>query len=62
MTTTFKDPICGMEVIPQRAAGKSEYQGQTYFFCSLGCKDTFDSDPEKFAVMKQAHARSECCC
>ena len=49
MTTTYKDPICGMDVTPDTAAGKSEYQGQTYYFCSLGCKKTFDKEPEKYA-------------
>lgn len=45
-----KDPICGMDVDPKTAAGKSEYKGQTYYFCSVGCKKTFDKDPEKYAV------------
>ena len=42
------DPVCGMEIDPKTAAGKSEYQGQTYYFCSLGCKKDFDKDPSKF--------------
>jgi Cu+-exporting ATPase len=37
-----------MDVDPQQAAGKSEYKGQTYYFCSPGCKREFDQDPEKF--------------
>lgn len=40
------DPVCGMEVDPAKAAGKSEYKGKTYFFCSDHCKKTFDSNPE----------------
>lgn len=43
-----KDLVCGMDVDPQTAAGKSEYQGQTYYFCSLGCKKDFDKDPQKY--------------
>ncbi len=43
-----KDPVCGMDVDPKSAAGKSEYQGKTYYFCSLGCKKEFDQSPEKF--------------
>jgi YHS domain-containing protein len=42
------DPVCGMEIDPKTAAGKSEYQGKTYYFCSLGCKKSFDKAPEKF--------------
>ena len=45
-----KDPVCGMDVDEKQAAGKSEYQGQTYYFCSPGCKTTFDKDPQKYAA------------
>jgi Cu+-exporting ATPase len=48
MTTTFKDPVCDMDVVPETAAGMSEYNGQTYYFCSLGCKKSFDQEPEKY--------------
>jgi len=43
-----KDPVCGMDVDPKTAAGKSEYQGKTYYFCSPGCKKDFDKDPQKY--------------
>src|SRR5947208_7778967 len=43
-----KDPVCGMTVDPQNAAGVYEYKGQTYFFCSVGCREKFKSDPERF--------------
>jgi YHS domain-containing protein len=42
------DPVCGMEVDPATAAGTSEYQGTTYYFCSVGCKRQFDKDPQAF--------------
>ncbi len=42
------DPVCGMMVEPQKAAGKSEYKGKTYYFCSRGCKVAFDRDPDKY--------------
>ena len=44
-----KDPVCGMEVNEKSAAGKSDFQGQTYYFCSLGCKKSFDKEPAKYA-------------
>ena len=44
-----KDPVCGMDVDPKQAAGTSEYQGQTYYFCSAGCKKAFDREPAKYA-------------
>jgi Cu+-exporting ATPase len=37
-----------MEVDMQQAAGTSEYQGTTYYFCSAGCKRQFDKDPEQY--------------
>ena len=43
-----KDPVCGMEVDEKKAAGKSEYQGKTYYFCAPGCKQAFDKEPEKY--------------
>ena len=52
MSTTVHDPVCHMDIDPNTAAGKSEYNGQTYYFCSLGCKKAFDENPEKYL---QAH-------
>ncbi len=51
-----KDPVCGMEVDEKTAAGKSEYQGQTYYFCSAGCKKAFDKEPQKYVGKAQAHS------
>ena len=42
------DPVCGMTVDPQHAAGSFKYDGQTYFFCSPGCKEKFSANPERF--------------
>ena len=50
-----KDPVCGMEINPAEAAGKSEYQGQTYYFCSPGCKKAFDKEPQKYVGQAHAH-------
>ncbi len=41
----MKDPVCGMQVDPAKAAGTSQHQGQTYYFCSKGCKAKFDANP-----------------
>ena len=50
----YKDPV--MDVNPTTAAGKSEYKGQTYYFCSAGCKKSFDANPEKYAGKPQEHS------
>ena len=43
-----KDPVCGMDVDPESAAGSSENEGTTYYFCSLACQQSFDADPAKY--------------
>ena len=42
------DPVCGMSVDPQTAKHKSDYKGQTYYFCSAGCKTKFQANPTKY--------------
>ena len=43
-----KDPVCKMDVDPAKAAGSSQYNGQTYYFCSPGCKRQFDENPQHY--------------
>lgn len=42
------DPVCGMNVSPSRAAGSSAYEGKTFYFCALGCKKKFESNPQSY--------------
>ena len=42
------DPVCGMTVNPESAAGSFEYNGQTYYFCSKHCLHKFREAPERF--------------
>jgi P-type Cu+ transporter len=44
-----KDPVCNMQVEETKAAGTSIYQGQTYYFCSIPCKEKFEKNPEQYA-------------
>src|ERR1700676_738186 len=46
--SVHQDPICSMKVHPDSAAGKSEYKGKSYYFCSPGCKRKFDQNPEQY--------------
>ena len=41
------DPICGMTVEPETAAGRYDYKGRTYYFCATSCLERFRADPEK---------------
>ena len=49
------DPICGMVIDEKKAAGKSEYQGLTYYFCSVSCKKEFDRNPAKHMKAEPKH-------
>ena len=44
------DPVCRMEVNEKMAKCKSQYGGETYYFCSLDCKQEFDEDPEEYVI------------
>lgn len=46
------DPVCGMEV-DSNTAEKYEYQGKTYYFCSMDCKQSFQKDPQKYIQKQQ---------
>ena len=43
-----RDVVCGMDVQPAKAAGTSEYQGKTYYFCSSSCTAKFDANPSQY--------------
>jgi YHS domain-containing protein len=45
-----QDVVCGMQVDPETAKDKSEYNGRTYYFCSPECKDEFDMHPKQYIV------------
>ena len=49
-----QDPVCGMTVDPKQAAGSFDYHGHTYFFCSLGCLEKFQADPNRFLQSSSA--------
>jgi len=48
-----------MDIDPAQAAGTSEYQGQTYYFCGMGCKRQFDKDPERYVQAQEEKTESD---
>jgi len=44
------DPVCGMTVEIATARYVAAHAGQTYYFCSAGCKRSFEKEPEKYLV------------
>ena len=45
---TATDPVCGMAVDPHVTAHHAHYGGETFHFCSAGCRGTFVADPAGF--------------
>jgi YHS domain-containing protein len=43
--TLSVDPVCGASVDEERAAGKTNYAGQVYYFCSKDCQKCFEDAP-----------------
>ncbi len=42
------DPVCGMKVVPEKAAGSTEHAGRKWYFCGKGCLAKFEADPAKY--------------
>src|SRR5262249_21745656 len=42
------DPVCGMTVSPENAAGSLVHEGREYFFCRPQCLERFRGRPESF--------------
>src|SRR6185503_17577313 len=51
---TLIDPVCGMSVYPDSAAGSYEHNDETYYFCSRHCLEKFSKDPDAFLARPQA--------
>ena len=62
-TTVVKDPVCGMEVETATAAGQSEKNGQTYYFCGTHCKEKFDLNPQEYVGKSASSSKNVhgCC-
>lgn len=43
--TLVQDPMCGMVLELTQATLLTRYDGRTWYFCSIGCKQVFDANP-----------------
>lgn len=43
------DPVCGMEVAPDKGYTKM-YEGRQYRLCSRACLDKFEANPQQYAT------------
>ena len=53
-----RDPVCGMEVNPEKARYSHEHDGRTYDFCCSGCLNAFKAGPARFLGARPAEAPS----
>lgn len=51
-----RDPVCGMMIDPHATAHKAQHGGQTYHFCSAGCREKFLGDPARYLLPPAATA------
>lgn len=45
---SLKDPVCGMNVDPQKTAYHYNSEGKDYYFCSENCLNKFKLRPKRF--------------
>jgi xanthine dehydrogenase accessory factor len=51
--TTAIDPVCGMTVDVGSQNRPFEYDGETYYFCSAGCRTAFERDPAAYVRLEE---------
>jgi P-type Cu+ transporter len=54
---TVRDPVCGMSVNPATSKHRFEHRGETFHFCSAGCRTKFAAEPVKYLDMASAGAK-----
>ncbi len=54
-----KDPVCGMMVDPHTTQHRATHGGQTFYFCSAGCREKFAADPTRYLSPEQAKRTDE---
>lgn len=59
--STEVDRVCGMTIVPEKAAGMSRVGGTAYYFCSTGCNAKFDAEPERYSRSSIPSGTASCC-
>jgi P-type Cu+ transporter len=55
-SATVRDPVCGMSVDPATSKHRFEHHGETFHFCSAGCRTKFAADPKAYLEGSRAKA------
>src|SRR5271163_4781466 len=48
VSSSPKDPVCGMSVDSATARHRADHGAATFYFCSARCRDTFVAEPARF--------------
>src|SRR3954469_15962746 len=51
-----RDPVCGMTVDAANSQHRFEYRGETFHFCSAGCRAKFAAEPEQYLTSRKPKA------
>jgi P-type Cu+ transporter len=54
-----RDPVCGMNVHPEKAKAQAAHDGRTYYFCCGGCAQKFQREPGKYLAASSPTAHRE---
>ncbi|MBR0903177.1 heavy metal translocating P-type ATPase [Bradyrhizobium liaoningense] len=52
--TKVLDPVCGMTVDSATSKHRFDHHGETFHFCSAGCRTKFAADPAKYLTKNKA--------
>lgn len=58
-TIATHDPVCGMTVDPATPPHHADHAGQSFHFCSAGCRAKFIADPLRYLPMRRALPRRQ---
>ena len=56
--TEVRDPVCDMVLDVATVTDRSVFQGQTYYFCSVACREAFEANPAQYAARAAARAEN----
>ncbi len=54
-----RDPICGMNVDPEKAKAQVVHDGKAYYFCCGGCAQKFQREPGKYLATSSSTSYME---
>lgn len=59
--TKHIDPVCGMQISDSQAAITEKLDGETYYFCSIHCRESFLMAPGAYLRARNQDAKGRCC-